>query len=89
VRAREELLTAGARPRRERVSGVDALTASERRVAQMASTGMTNREIAQALFVTMKAVALHLTHVYEKLEIAGRTELSVALGDANVSEANR
>lgn len=89
VRAREELLAAGARPRRERVSGVEALTASERRVAQMASTGMTNREIAQALFVTMKAVALHLTHVYEKLEIAGRPELSVALGDANASEAIR
>ncbi len=89
ARAREELLTAGARPRRERVSGVDALTTSERRVAQMAATGMTNREIAQALFVTMKAVALHLTHVYEKLEIAGRSELSVALGDANASEPNR
>jgi len=89
VRAREELLTAGARPRRERVSGVDALTASERRVAQMASTGMTNREIAQALFVTMKAVALHLTHVYEKLEIAGRPELSVALGDTSASQADR
>jgi DNA-binding NarL/FixJ family response regulator len=36
---------------------------------------MTNREIAQALFVTMKAVAVHLTHVYEKLHIAGRAQL--------------
>ena len=66
---------------RERVSRVESLTASERRVAQMAAAGMTNREIAQALFVTMKAVAMHLTHVYEKLEIAGRTELSGALGE--------
>jgi DNA-binding CsgD family transcriptional regulator len=41
----------------------------------MAAAGMTNREIAQALFVTIKAVTLHLTHVYEKLEIAGRAEL--------------
>jgi len=81
ARAREELVTAGARPRRERVSGVESLTASERRVAQMAAAGMTNREIAQALFVTMKAVALHLTHVYEKLEIAGRAELSGALAE--------
>jgi len=81
TRAREELVAAGARPRRERVSGVEALTASERRVAQMAAAGMTNREIAQALFVTMKAVAMHLTHVYEKLEIAGRAELSGALGE--------
>jgi DNA-binding CsgD family transcriptional regulator len=81
ARAHEELVTAGARPRRERLSGVDALTASERRVAQMAAAGMTNREIAQALFVTVKAVAGHLTHVYGKLDIAGRTQLPAALAD--------
>ena len=80
ARAHEELVTAGARPRRQRLTGVEALTASERRVAQMAAAGMTNREIAQALFVTIKAVALHLTHVYEKLDITGRAELSDALG---------
>ena len=83
ARAREELVTAGARPRRERLSGVDALTASERRVAQMAAVGMTNREIAQALFVTIKAIALHLTHVYEKLNITGRAQLPDALGETN------
>jgi DNA-binding NarL/FixJ family response regulator len=87
ARAREELVAAGARPRRERLSGVEALTASERRVAQMAATGMTNREIAQALFVTMKAVALHLTHVYEKLNIEGRAQLPAALGDNPSSAA--
>jgi DNA-binding CsgD family transcriptional regulator len=81
ARAREELLAAGARPRRERLSGVEALTASERRVAQMAAAGMTNREIAQALFVTIKAIAYHLTHVYEKLNITGRAQLVGALGD--------
>jgi DNA-binding CsgD family transcriptional regulator len=79
TRARHELVIAGARPRRERLSGVEALTASERRVAQMAAAGMTNREIAQALFVTIKAVASHLTHVYGKLEIAGRAQLPDAL----------
>jgi DNA-binding CsgD family transcriptional regulator len=79
-RAREELVAAGARPRRERLSGVAALTASERRVAEMAVLGLTNREIAQALFVTIKAVAFHLTHVYEKLEISGRAQLTGALG---------
>jgi DNA-binding CsgD family transcriptional regulator len=81
VRARDELVTAGARPRRERRGGVEGLTASERRVAEMAAAGMTNREIAQALFVTMKTVALHLTHVYEKLDIGGRSQLPGALGD--------
>ncbi len=54
---------------------------SSTRVAQMAATGMTNREIAQALFVTIKAVALHLTHVYEKLDITGRAGLPGALGE--------
>ena len=78
ARARDELVAAGARPRRERLTGVESLTASERRVAQMAATGMTNREIAQALFVTIKAVALHLTRVYEKLGITGRAELPAA-----------
>jgi DNA-binding CsgD family transcriptional regulator len=86
ARTREELVAAGARPRRERLTGVEALTASERRVAQMAATGMTNREIAQALFVTMKAVALHLTHVYEKLDIAGRAQLPRALGAINSTQ---
>jgi len=81
ARARDELVTAGARPRRERLRGIDALTASERRVAQMAATGMTNREIAQALFVTTKAIAGHLTHAYEKLEIAGRAQLPSGLGE--------
>jgi DNA-binding CsgD family transcriptional regulator len=89
TRAREELVTAGARPRRERLNGVEALTASERRVAHMAAAGMTNREIAQALFVTIKAVALHLTHVYEKLDITGRGLLPGALGEQDVATPAR
>jgi DNA-binding CsgD family transcriptional regulator len=89
ARAREELVTAGARPRRERLNGVEALTASERRVAQMAATGMTNREIAQALFVTIKAVAFHLTHVYEKLNITGRAQLPDALGETTPAAPGR
>ncbi len=78
-RARAELVAAGARPRRIMRSGVDALTASERRVAAMASDGMTNREIAQALFVTMRTVEVHLTHAYQKLNIRSRDELAGAL----------
>jgi DNA-binding CsgD family transcriptional regulator/tetratricopeptide (TPR) repeat protein len=78
-RAREELLATGARPRRVIRSGVDALTASERRVARMAAEGMTNREIAQALFVTTRTVEVHLTHAYQKLDIASRDALPAAL----------
>ena len=55
------------------LSGVDALTPSERRVADMAAEGSTNREIAQALFVTPKTVEVHLSSVYRKLDIASRS----------------
>jgi DNA-binding NarL/FixJ family response regulator len=79
ARARAELLATGARPRRPALSGVDALTASERRVAQMAATGLTNRQIAQALFVTARTVEGHLTHVFQKLDLSARTELAAAL----------
>jgi DNA-binding CsgD family transcriptional regulator len=79
-RFREELVAAGARPRRDRRTGLAALTASELRVSRMAAAGMTNREIAQALFVTLRAVQLHLTHAYRKLGITSRNELGAALG---------
>ncbi len=77
--AREELIAAGAKPRRERISGVEALTASELRVAQLAAEGLTNRQIAQALFITMRTVSAHLGHAYAKLDIADRAQLAVAL----------
>ena len=80
ARAREELLATGARPRRIVRTGAAALTASERRVAAMAAEGMTNREIAQALFVTMRTVEVHLTHAYQKLGISSREKLPAALG---------
>lgn len=79
-RARTELAATGARPRRAVLSGVDALTPSELRVARMAAEGMTNREIAQALTVTAKTVETHMRHVFQKLDVARRTELAGALG---------
>jgi DNA-binding NarL/FixJ family response regulator len=77
--AHEELLATGARPRRVFVHGIDALTARERRVARMASEGMGNPEIAQALFITRKTVENHLANTYRKLGIASRTELAKTL----------
>jgi DNA-binding CsgD family transcriptional regulator len=80
-RAREELLTSGAHLRRERLSGPEALTPSELRVARMAAVGHTNPEIAQALFLTRRTVETHLTHAYQKLGIGSRRELATALRD--------
>jgi DNA-binding CsgD family transcriptional regulator len=81
ARAQSELLATGARPRRIAMSGVKALTASERRVADMAVGGPTNREIAQALFVTPRTVEVHLSSVYRKLSIRSRSQLAAALAE--------
>jgi DNA-binding CsgD family transcriptional regulator len=79
ARARDELAATGARPRRARISGPDALTPSELRVCRMAAEGATNREIAQALFVSLRTVETHLTRSYLKLGIGGRDGLVEAL----------
>ncbi|HLM09933.1 MAG TPA: AAA family ATPase [Thermoleophilaceae bacterium] len=78
-RARDELGRSGARLIREPASGVDALTPSEVRVAELAAEGLTNREVAQALFVSEKTVETHLGRVYRKLDIKSRHALPGAL----------
>ncbi len=79
ARAADELGATGARPRRIMLSGVESLTASERRVAELAAAGRANREIAEELFVTVKAVEFHLGNAYRKLDVRGRRELAGAL----------
>jgi DNA-binding CsgD family transcriptional regulator len=77
--AETELRATGARPRRALLTGVEALTASERRIAELAARGLTNREIAQNLFITARTVEGHLTNVFHKLDLRARTELPAAL----------
>jgi DNA-binding CsgD family transcriptional regulator len=77
--ARVELRATGARPRKLVFTGADSLTAQERRVAEMAAEGLSNPEIAQALFVTRRTVETHLRHAYQKLDIGAREELRQAL----------
>ncbi|HEX8867229.1 MAG TPA: AAA family ATPase [Lentzea sp.] len=79
TRAVEALEAIGDRPRRQVVVGAESLTASERRVADLAAAGRANREIAQELFVTPKTVENHLGRIYTKLGIAGRRDLSRVL----------
>ena len=78
-RAELELEASGARPRRRAVSGIDALTPSELRVARMAGSGLSNRDIAQALFLSVRTIENQLRQVYSKLGIGSRRELEDAL----------
>jgi DNA-binding CsgD family transcriptional regulator len=79
-RARSELAAAGARVTRQpRSDGPQSLTPSERRIAQLAADGHTNREIARLLFLTVKTVEYHLGNTYRKLGINRRTQLARAL----------
>ena len=78
-RAREELLASGARPRRTALRGSAALTPSQRRVCEHAAKGMTNRQIAQTLFITPSTVENHLRASYRKLGISAKHELAAAL----------
>ncbi len=79
-RALEELEVAGARVQRAALRGAAALSPSERRVVALAMEGLSNRQIAEALFVTRKAIEWHLGNAYRKLDVRSRHELPAALG---------
>jgi DNA-binding NarL/FixJ family response regulator len=83
-RARVELAALGARPRKE-LSARQRLTPSERRVGEMAASGLTNKQIAQALFVTLKTVEGHLHNAYQKLDIGSRSQLGAALAEGELA----
>jgi DNA-binding CsgD family transcriptional regulator len=80
-RAREELLAAGARPRRPARLGTESLTPTERRVAELAASGHDNRSIAELTFVSRNTVAWHLRNVFRKLAVDSREALTEALAD--------
>jgi DNA-binding CsgD family transcriptional regulator len=69
--------------RGNRISGAEGLTASERRIASMAAKGLSNPEIAEALFIRKKTVETHLGNTYRKLGIRSRAELGGALRDGD------
>ncbi len=84
-RAREDLRALGARSRRIPLSGAAALTPSERRVCRLGAEGLMNREIARALFLSIKTVEMHLGNAYRKLGISTRAELEQALAPGELS----
>lgn len=80
--ARAELRATGARPRRAALSGAASLTARERRVARLAVEGLSNPEIAQALFITRRTVEKHVGEVLRKLGVSSRTQIGTAMAAA-------
>jgi DNA-binding NarL/FixJ family response regulator len=81
-RANAELQATGETVRRYTPIGIESLTPSERRVADLAASGLTNRQIAQSLFVTVKTVEAHLSAAYAKLDIRSRRQLPAVLREA-------
>jgi ATP/maltotriose-dependent transcriptional regulator MalT len=75
TRARREAKVAGAKPRRTALHGAEALTTRELQVASLAATGLSNREIAEKLVVTVKTVEWHLKNSFVKLDVTSRTAL--------------
>jgi DNA-binding CsgD family transcriptional regulator len=78
-RGETELRATGAKPRRVVLTGLEALTAAERRSAELIADSLTDAQIAQTVFVTARTVEGHLTHVLLKLDVKARTELAAAL----------
>ena len=76
---RAEIYATGSRPRTTALRGVGSLTTSERRVAELAAAGQSNRDIAQTLYVTPKTIEVHLSNSYRKLGISSRRQLGAAL----------
>jgi DNA-binding CsgD family transcriptional regulator len=79
LRASRRIRRAGGKPDLSRISGVTALTAQERAVAERAAGGATNRQIAEDMVLTQRTIEQYLTSAYRKLGVSGRRELPAAL----------
>ncbi|MGA8258354.1 MAG: LuxR C-terminal-related transcriptional regulator [Nocardioides sp.] len=79
-RARRLIERLGETPRRRETEALGVLTAAERRVALLALDGLTNRDIAASLVISVKAVEGHLSRIYRKLGITSRAALLDAVG---------
>jgi DNA-binding CsgD family transcriptional regulator len=86
VRAEDELRSSGARLLTRPVTGIEALTPSEHRIAALAAQGLTNTEIAQSLFLSLKTVEMHLGRSYRKLGTRSRQQLADVLASRSPAQ---
>jgi DNA-binding CsgD family transcriptional regulator len=73
--------TRGRGPRRRPTTGWGSLTPTESEVAELVAEGLSNRDIAQRLFVSPRTIQTHLTHIYAKLQIDSRVKLATSARD--------
>jgi DNA-binding NarL/FixJ family response regulator len=75
-RCDRELLGCGLTPAKRRDPDPTMLTPQEQAVARLVAVGMSNRQVAGELFISVKTVQFHLTHIYTKLGVSSRAELA-------------
>jgi len=78
-RARKELRASGETSRRRTHALADALSPQELQIAQLAASGLSNKEIGQQLFLSHRTVGSHLYRIFPKLGITARSHLRAAL----------
>jgi DNA-binding NarL/FixJ family response regulator len=83
--ARRELRAAGESSRRRDLAARDQLTAQEIQIAQLAAQGLSNRDIAQRLYLSHRTISTHLYRIFPKLGITSRGELRSALSARTAS----
>jgi DNA-binding CsgD family transcriptional regulator len=88
-RCERELVACGLAPAERRTFDPTRLTAQELAVARLVADGLSNRQVAAELFVSIKTVQFHLTHVYSKLAVSSRAELAARLRDDGTDAEGR
>lgn len=91
VRTLADAAERGRRPGERGVNAAESslLSDTERRVADLAAIGYTNRDISEKLCITVSTVEQHLTRIYRKLNLSGRGELSASQIHSSVPLADR
>jgi DNA-binding CsgD family transcriptional regulator len=84
-RCERELAASGLAPAKRSSFDPSRLTAQELAVARLVAVGMSNRQVASELFVSIKTVQFHLTHIYAKLGIGSRAELAAQFRDSEMA----
>jgi DNA-binding CsgD family transcriptional regulator len=87
-RCEQELAACGLAPAKRSDFDPSRLTAQELAVARLVAAGMTNRQVASELFISIKTVQFHLTHIYAKLGVGSRAELAAQFRDVPIGDDN-